>query len=494
MRPERAACIHRRILLTLLVHRKTIRAEKIVRDKKDMFSFNYEETKMFVLFILCYPFFIGTSQLQESQDTYFYSLPEPKDDLENKIKEHEHEDEEQVDMNLWSELDVNLLGEILSRLCLTDQARFRVVCKNWLAAHPINITKSLPWYLTFDHSRPPVTRRFEFQLYDPSSPNLALVHNIALATFGIPCSSYMEIGATLKHNWLFICTRNQRLFFWTRRYFLLFSPFTRKIITLPRFDYPCRFKYFMSTFSTEPDSPDCIFFLLGTCHADKIAVLTYRNGDKEWTAKQFNTVTDFVPCPCDLVYHRGMLYIVSPLGQLASYNIANGEFKFEHLLVNRRFVQNIISSMKHKVLVLNGELMILYFESHAEQNATLLGKQCIRRYNWLKKGWIPVSTLGDKSLFVNDKAFKFATIDKKDKINGVLPNKIYYFFDGGCLVYSIEEGELVEFKSICSDSLEDGGGDLNEYKNYFGTTFSDTNKSIYWLEPPCVRVCPFPKS
>lgn len=219
---------------------------------------------------------------------------------------------------------------------------------------------------------------------------------------GIPCSSYMETIATLRRNWLLISIRNPRLFFWTRRYFLLFSPFTRKLITLPKFDYPRRF-LFTSTLSTQLDSPDYLVFLLDTSHADKIALLTYRNGDKEWTAKQFDTVTDFLPCSCGLVYLRGMLYIVSPIGQLASYNVINGEFKFERLLANRLFVENIESSRRFKLLVLNGELIILYIDSHAKQNVTLGGKQCIRRFNWSRKSWIPLSTLGDKALFLNER-------------------------------------------------------------------------------------------
>ncbi|KAK1394038.1 hypothetical protein POM88_013094 [Heracleum sosnowskyi] len=46
---------------------------------------------------------------------------------------------------LWSELDENLLGEIMSRLGLTDQARFRAVCKRWNSARPITTYEPLPW-------------------------------------------------------------------------------------------------------------------------------------------------------------------------------------------------------------------------------------------------------------------------------------------------------------------------------------------------------------
>ena len=40
------------------------------------------------------------------------------DNIKNKWKEHEQAAKE-VNIDLWSELDDNLLGEILSRLCLT---------------------------------------------------------------------------------------------------------------------------------------------------------------------------------------------------------------------------------------------------------------------------------------------------------------------------------------------------------------------------------------
>ena len=97
-----------------------------------------------------------------------------------------------------------------------------------------------------------------------------------------------------------------------------------------------------------------------------IAVLTYCIGDKEWTAKQFYTVANFVPCSYNLVYSGGMLYlyIVSPCGQLASYNIVNGELKFEFLLVNQLFLINFHFSTRLKcykttiriIMVLHSEI------------------------------------------------------------------------------------------------------------------------------------------
>ncbi|KAK1391175.1 hypothetical protein POM88_019353 [Heracleum sosnowskyi] len=342
------------------------------------------------------------------------------------------------DKNIWRELHTDLLGEIMGRLCLTDQARFRVVCKNWLAAaRPMTPpANSLPWYFFFDRSLPTVSNILEFRVFEPSS-NLALLHKISLSKLGIPSPpSYKDVSAYIQHEWLFICCVRPISSHWTRRYFILFSLFTKKIITLPMLEYTPGFK-FVRFFTTKPDSPDCVFFLLDTRKADKIAVITYCSGDKEWTAREFDRVVDFLPCFCTPVYIRGILYIVSPFGQLASYNISDGEFQFETLFVDQV--------------------------------------------------WIPVSTLGDKSLFISDKFIRLAIVNREgmSMSTGVLSNKIYRLFHRGCLIYSIEDGNLVEFTSINSD--DGGGGKLPEYKFNCDISLSDTTKAMYWLDPPRVR-------
>ncbi|XP_074325857.1 uncharacterized protein LOC141663909 [Apium graveolens] len=320
---------------------------------------------------------------------------------------------------------------------------------NWLHAHPITpIRKALLWYLSFDRSL------YELQLHDPSSPDSASVKNISLSKLGfLSPPSYKKVSSTLlKHNWFLICLVKPRLFFWKRKYIFLLSPFTNKVITLPKIDYPWPFKYLTLTSSAQPDSPDCVFFFVDTCDADdKVTILTYRNGDKEWSAKEFNKVTDFVHCSCKIVYLRGILYIVSPYGQLASYDFVGGEFKFECLFVDELFRLNMNSNIyMYRVVELNGDLMMICFVPFENINVMLPEKPYIRRYNWSNKDWIPVSRLGDKSLFISEQNSQVATISKDDMRNSgvLLSNKIYQFFDDGCLIYSLEDGELVLFKSI----------------------------------------------
>ncbi|KAK1403099.1 hypothetical protein POM88_002704 [Heracleum sosnowskyi] len=354
--------------------------------------------KVFGLLTLSIPLFVIVGR-------YYYSSSSKN---KQQQQEEEEEEEEEVKVRSWAELEWDLLGEIVSRLFVTDQARFRVVCKNWLAAaHPIinaNATKpSLPWQ---GCNYPDLCS--EFQIFDPlsSSPNhLASRHII---------------------DWSQLDNRQN----------------------------------------------------------DKIVILTYQNGDKQWTSRQFDVHPEFKPG--DFLPHilGGILYIHSPHGQVASYNILNGQFNFDRLLPDDVVVQSS-SLMTIQSFVLNGELMIIGFNRYVKKLATLPGQQFVRRYDRLSKVWIPVTTLSDYALFFNYKFADVSLINTEDRTcNGVLPNKIYRFFNGGCLVYSLEDGKLVEFKSINSNLLEDGGDDLPEYKYNYATP--DTYSS-FWLEAPRVR-------
>lgn len=49
-----------------------------------------------------------------------------------------------------------------------------------------------------------------------------------------------------------------------------------------------------------------------------------------------------------------------------------------------------------------------------KKNVILPIKPYIRRYNWSNKDWIPISTLGDKTLLFSEKNSQVATIGKDD--------------------------------------------------------------------------------
>lgn len=90
---------------------------------------------------------------------------------------------------------------------------------------------------------------------------------------------------------------------------------------------------------------------------------------------------------------------------------------------------------------LDGELMLIYFGSW-KNNTSSLGKECIKMYDWSNKVWIPVSTLGDKSLFVSDNFDTVATVNREEEmsISGVLSNKIYRLFSLWPVPYLFHRG------------------------------------------------------
>ncbi|KAK1368544.1 hypothetical protein POM88_034636 [Heracleum sosnowskyi] len=182
----------------------------------------------------------------------------------------------------------------------------------------------------------------------------------------------------------------------------------------------------MRTFSTDPHSPDCVFFLSDTrCVASsKIAIITYRNGDKEWTAKQFDIADEFVPCnDCIPIYFQGIFYLVSPFGQIASYDILTGEFRFVNLVMDNQFELDYNSYQRYEVFELNGYLTrINYGSLQGMYNDNFPRNPCIKRFDWSSNAWIPVSSLGDQSVFVGKQFFDVGRV--KARHDEVLPNKM----------------------------------------------------------------------
>lgn len=167
---------------------------QLIRVRSEMIIFSlYCLVKIFRFFNVNV-FVCGYQSLSESkqEDTdQVMSLPEEaKDDIKD----------------LWSELDSNLLGEIICRLTSpTDQARFRAVCQTWLAVEPTAAPALLLWFEGFNRSVPCFTGTLEMLLYEPSSTfDPTSVHTISLTKLGIPSPpSCPDIKATCINNWLF---------------------------------------------------------------------------------------------------------------------------------------------------------------------------------------------------------------------------------------------------------------------------------------------------
>lgn len=122
----------------------------------------------------------------------------------------------------WSELPLDLLGEIKKKLYWGDHVRFSGVCKTWLEAqHAKRAGDALPWLLLLDHDN---LCRVSYYIYEPFGD---------LYVSQVFDASLVRIPYHIRyhHGCLLISTDDRECSY---SYFLLFSLATRKVTKLPR--------------------------------------------------------------------------------------------------------------------------------------------------------------------------------------------------------------------------------------------------------------------
>ncbi|KAL6559879.1 hypothetical protein OROGR_004996 [Orobanche gracilis] len=84
----------------------------------------------------------------------------------------------------------------------------------------------------------------------------------------------------------------------------------------------------------------------------------------------------------------------------------------------------------------DGELMLMYWDKK-------LRKFSLTSYDWSQKLWVPLKSLGGRSLFLSE---YFVYVDEINYY-GVSPNKIYLQEHATCSVYSFDNDEVLESTS-----------------------------------------------
>ncbi|KAL5850835.1 hypothetical protein ACOSQ4_008848 [Xanthoceras sorbifolium] len=150
-----------------------------------------------------------------------------------------------VTKDSWCDLPADVLNTIAEQLLYVEQIQFRSVCRSWRS-----------------NTSP---RHGLFYLYDPSQKRNYILDNEILIGAKVHAS---------KHGWLLLSRKNHVRM---SSSFLLYTPFTHKIIRLP--ESHIMNDDSMATFSTAPTSPDCLIFVL-TVGCRKLYVSTCRLGNK----------------------------------------------------------------------------------------------------------------------------------------------------------------------------------------------------------------------
>lgn len=138
--------------------------------------------------------------------------------------------------------------------------------------------------------------------------------------------------------------------------------------------------------STNPTSPDCVFsFDISNYHKWSIGI--YHHGDTEWSTTEFEGGSSgVIPFVDDVVFIRGVFYFLCTDERLGSYDISSEELKLDS------FSATIDYRAINKFFGLDGELMLAYYDVKAR-------KFFISSYDWSQKAWVPLKSLGDRSLF-----------------------------------------------------------------------------------------------
>lgn len=352
-------------------------------------------------------------------------------------------------LSLLSKLLMNLSRRTMEKLCFADQIRFNGISKRWLYLDKNRKAPSgsLPCFASVEKLQ---NGNLQCQFYESSDFNPFSVDKIDLGRFCIVADS---LYCTCKFGWLFLSMIN-----WcstTSTSFLLYSSLTKDIIKLPTFVHSKSHQYsrFVSAFSSDPSLPDCVFLIL---HYDvdidnRITISTCCQGDKEWTSREYDRGDINYMCfGSTPVYLGGSFYFVSSVGEVASYNVALGEWKA---------VRNLLNGITHcntgyEAFELNGELGLVYFYDDelngGYDDCEKLGY--VRIFDQADKIWVRLESLGHQALYVSSNTFSISAVGEEARKNGVLPGKVYRTDRSGCVsVHSLVKGDLFKF-SPCPGS------------------------------------------
>lgn len=331
----------------------------------------------------------------------------------------------------WADLDLDLLGEIKKKLYHGDHARFSGVCKTWLAAqHEKRAADVLPCLLLL-YRDSDENNKVNYDLYEPFNLTQPIIsQSIYLDQFFDP--SRLQFSHSILYFdgclWFSISDID-----YSCTHFLLVSILTKRAFTLPLFNHPqgapieSNYKVFKAV-STFPGYSDCVFLLLHVANNCHWSIGVFCHGDTEWTTTEFDFLEPFgYPCDQDVVFVRGVFYFLCYDQRIASYDIASGELKVDSFSTPLNY-----GGIK-KFFALDGELMLMYYDIKVR-------KYFLTNFDWSQKLWVPIKSLGDRSLFLSEHSVYV------DNINyyGVSPNKIYLQEHDSCSVYSFENGQLLQ--------------------------------------------------
>ncbi|KAM7264935.1 hypothetical protein ACFE04_002618 [Oxalis oulophora] len=341
---------------------------------------------------------------------------------------------EELELQTWADLPVELLELIMCRLKLEDNVRASAVCTRWhMAALTVRVVNQPPWLVYF----PKFGNLYEF--YDPLQRK---TYSLELPQLHGSRVCYTKDG------WLLLYRpRSHRVFF--------FNPFTQELIKLPRFELT----YQIVAFSCAPTSSGCVVFTVKHVSPTVVAISTCHPGATEWTTVNHQNRLPFVSSIWNkLIFCNGKFYCLSLTGWLGVFSPQ--ERTWNVLAVpppkcpDNFFAKNW---WKGKFLTEHkGDIIVIY--TCCSENPIIFKLETVNMV------WEEMRTLNGVTLFAS-----FLSSHSRCELPGSMRNSVYFskvrFFGKRCISYSLDNERYYPRKE-CHD-----WGEQDPFENI-------------WIEPP----------
>ncbi|GFP92676.1 F-box/kelch-repeat protein at1g57790 [Phtheirospermum japonicum] len=331
-------------------------------------------------------------------------------------------------MGNWADLPPELINLILSKVFAKD--RFSLVCRSWNAAATTNCY-SVPC-LMYYYRR---TRTWKFHRHNSSF----FISFPQLKDAEIHCSKY---------GWLLMARYDNTLFF--------FNPSNNQTVKLP-----CRigFAYTKVFFFHPPTSPDCTVVGIKTpIWKQAVVICMLKRGESQWESIEYPTKTQFLLSHAPPVLHRGQIYFLDVIGNVARFNVINRRLVISEKCLRqqqrqpRELHDNKIK--EHYLFKVKGEEALFgVFVFHDERNVKVfMLSEKPREVKVLmpkKMKWELVEDIGDKVLYLSHASSFGCTARTK-----IMANRIYFpkLHGDSVVFYSLSDGKYHSLNGDYSDN------------------------------------------
>lgn len=350
----------------------------------------------------------------------------------------------------WSDLPLDILERIMSNVDLSNQIRFRSVCKNWQQIQIKSIDKErvLPWLAIWDSCND--TNFQHYHLYNLSNHE---TYTVKSKNVMLQCSGFCRLRVcAAKSSWLLLTISDSsgKIF--------LYNPLTDESLNLPTLICLSGFKATFS--SSNPNLEDNVVCVIHEGNGlDEIIISSYHHVgsafDKQW--KMF-TLAGSMRHVLDVLYIKGSFYCVLRKSVM---------WVFDANCQNCREI-NVGLRIPWSSIVFECEGDIFFVYSYGQKNSVYM-------LDWLEMRWVEIgdrSLLGDRVMFVDNPSYCLSSANEKLR-------------DFAGFIYSLSDHK------VGFDILEPGEGKdkrssflLTRYKCSYRVSWTRMLKAC--IEPPCI--------